>query len=129
MTLASCGKQQKTVSDTASAETTSKTQYLDVDVATFQQMMASKPGIVLDVRTPGEFAQGKIAQAINIDITRPSFASKAQKLDVKRPIYVYCHVGSRSSFAMKQMQNLGFTRIYNLKGGLSAWRQAGLQVE
>ena len=127
--LVACGKQQKTANDNATAETNNQAQYLDVDAATFKQMMSSKPGIVLDVRTPREFAGGKIAQAVNIDITQPNFVSKVQKLDTKRPVYVYCHVGSRSSFAMKQMQNLGFTNVYNLQGGMSAWRNAGFPVQ
>jgi len=130
MALLACNKQQKTASDTSSStKTADNPEYLDVNVNTFKQMMNDKPGIVLDVRTPKEFAGGKLAQAVNIDITQPSFTSKVQKLDTKRPVYVYCHVGSRSAFAMKQMQSLGFTHIYNLQGGISAWRQAGFQVE
>lgn len=118
-----------TASNTTASETTTQTAFTDIEPADFKKMMDSKPGILLDVRTPGEVANGKIAQPTHIDIMQPNFVEKVKKLDTQKPIYVYCAVGGRSGKAMQQMKKLGFKEVYNLKGGITAWKQAGYKVE
>lgn len=126
--LLACSKTPKTAENQVKAPDATP-QYLDMEANAFQQMMTQQPGTLLDVRTLKEFSTGKIPKAMNIDITQLSFASKVQKLDRKQPVYVYCQIGGRSSFALKQMKELGFTHVYNLKGGLEAWKKAGLPTE
>lgn len=95
----------------------------DVDVTTFSQYIKTMPGAqLLDVRTPGETAQGIIAGATEIDINDPAFAQKVAKLDKNKPVLVYCRSGARSGSAMRQMAGLGFTQVYNLAGGIMAWQ-------
>ncbi|MGB0431368.1 MAG: rhodanese-like domain-containing protein, partial [Bacteroidia bacterium] len=89
----------------------------------FEKQMKDKPGIILDVRTPDEYRQGHIDGSLLIDWYSKDFDTKVAELDKSKPIYVYCHVGGRSASAMKKLtKQLGFTEVYNLKGGIVAWR-------
>lgn len=78
--------------------------------------------IVLDVRTPEEFEEGFIPNAINIDIYKgQGFIYLVDELDKAKNYYVYCRAGSRSSQACKIMQQMGFQHTYNLLGGMTHW--------
>jgi rhodanese-related sulfurtransferase len=84
------------------------------------------PGtIVLDVRTPAEFATGHLPGAQNIDIEGPDFASGIAALDKTATYAVYCHSGNRSATAMQQMTAASFTHVYDLAGGIGAWQTMG----
>jgi phage shock protein E len=90
---------------------------------------ASEPGIVLlDVRTPAEFAQGHLQGAINIDFQSGYFAEEIAKLDKDATYAVYCRSGNRSGQAVKVMSDLGFTNLYDMDGGVIDWVAAGKQL-
>lgn len=93
----------------------------DLNVKEFQKMMGTKPGVLLDVRTPGEVKRGAIKGSINIDFFDDAFDAKVEKLDKNQPVYIYCAVGGRSGEAMELMRKKGFRELYNLSGGYSAW--------
>ena len=81
--------------------------------------------VVLDVRTADEFADGKIENAINIDIYRgQGFIYEADALDKAKSYYVYCKAGGRSAQACSIMNDLGFEKTYNLAGGIMNWKGA-----
>ena len=84
---------------------------------------------MLDVRMPPEFAKGHIAGATNLDIYDKDFKTKLEQLDKNQPYLVHCAVGMRSAKAYKIMDQQGFKTIYDLKGGMDAWKKAGLPVE
>lgn len=86
-------------------------------------------GLILDVRTPGEVAKGKIANASVIDINADGFERKVGLIARDKPIYVYCRSGDRSSRAAELMAKMGFTNVHNLAGGITAWTAAGLPVD
>ncbi|MCB2176982.1 MAG: rhodanese-like domain-containing protein [Actinomycetales bacterium] len=87
---------------------------------------ASEPGVViLDVRTPEEFATGHLPGAINIDVESGSFTDQVASLDKTATYAVYCRSGNRSAVAMDQMAGEGFTDLADLAGGITAWSQAG----
>lgn len=87
---------------------------------------AAEPGVViLDVRTPEEFASGHLPGAINIDVEAADFTSQLATLDKTAPYAVYCHSGNRSAVAMNEMAGEGFTDMADLAGGIAAWAQAG----
>lgn len=87
---------------------------------------ASTPGVViLDVRTPEEFATGHLPGAINIDVEAPDFTDQLATLDKNATYAVYCHSGNRSAVAMNDMAGEGFTDLADLAGGITAWAQAG----
>ena len=67
--------------------------------------------VVIDVRTPGEYAAGHIAGAQNIDVEAADFGSKIALLDKEAAYLVYCHAGRRSGMAAAQMASAGFTDI------------------
>lgn len=87
---------------------------------------AAEPNvIVLDVRTPGEFAQGRLANAINVDFQSGYFEEEVSKLDKNATYAVYCRSGNRSGEAVKVMEKLGFTDMYDMNGGVIDWAAAG----
>lgn len=71
---------------------------------------------LLDVRSPGEWAQGKIGSSKLISVADPNFLEQASKLDKSKPVFVYCAVGGRSSRASAMLQQAGFKQVYNLTG-------------
>ncbi|GIV37498.1 MAG: hypothetical protein KatS3mg032_1877 [Cyclobacteriaceae bacterium] len=112
---------------TAQCSTSQST--VNLDVNRFEkQLQDNTSKIILDVRTPEEFAGGYIPGAILIDYYSSDFRQQIQKLDKTRPVYVYCAAGGRSSSAAKILAASGFTRVYNLEGGFNAWKKAGKPV-
>lgn len=84
------------------------------------------PGtIVLDVRTPAEFSSGHLPEAKNVDFEDTDFPTRIAALDKNATYAVYCRSGNRSGKAMEQMAAAGFTHVYDLAGGISAWEQMG----
>jgi rhodanese-related sulfurtransferase len=81
-----------------------------------------KDPILIDVRTQEEFAQGHLANAKVIDVTSGDFETRVSKLDKSKPVFVYCKAGSRSNKAANILSGLGFKEIYDLSGGIIAWR-------
>lgn len=93
-----------------------------VDKAVFQSAIENNTVQLIDVRTPDEYKNGYIANAINIDFLNPDYFSKAiRKLDKEKPVYLYCHSGGRSHKAALLLEEMGFKEIYDLKGGYSEW--------
>ena len=84
---------------------------------------------VLDLRTPGEFGQGHIANARLVDFTAPDFAQQLAALDRSKPYLVHCASGGRSTKSLPVFEKLGVQSITHLDGGLMAWREAGKPVE
>ena len=84
--------------------------------------------VILDVRTPEEFGDGHIENAVNIDFRSPSFESEISELDREKVYLVYCRTGNRSSSAVEIMSKLGFREIYHLDVGITGWIEEGLIV-
>lgn len=84
--------------------------------------------VILDVRTPGEFSQGHIEGAMNIDVEASTFDSEIAKLDKSKTYAVYCHSGRRSGIATQTMAKMGFKHLYNLENGLSDWMSQGMMT-
>lgn len=104
-------------------------QFKNVSPEEFQKTVKEKPGLLLDVRTPKEFASGRIAGATNIDFFGEHFKEEIAKLDKSKPVYVYCRSGGRSGKTMAQMESMGFTTVLNLDGGVLGWTKKGLPLE
>ncbi len=111
------------MSFTACAQKTTGKHTKVLSVAEFKAKLAATPNaILLDVRTLGEVANGKIENSQNIDFNAADFKQQLAKLDTKRPIFVYCAKGGRSGNTTPSLEELGFTEIYDLEGGFSAWK-------
>ena len=97
-----------------------------------EAMIASdKNVVVLDVRTPREFAKGHISGAVNINIHDPKFNQHASILDRDKTYIVHCAVNPRAGRGDKSihiMKNLGFSKLLSMDGGFNAWKRAGLPV-
>lgn len=94
----------------------------DVSAQDFAQGIKDEPRAqVIDVRTPAEFEQGHLANAININIHDVDFDDKLDGLEKDVPYYVYCHMGGRSAMACMKMQAAGIAKTHNLAGGIASW--------
>jgi len=92
----------------------------------FEKMLKNNPNIQLvDVRTPEEFADGRIQGAVNYDYYAADFAQKIAQLDKTKPVMVYCEAGARSASSAEKLKKAGFNKVFDLNGGISAWREAG----
>lgn len=97
-----------------------------LDAKKFSEKISSKDPIqLLDVRTPGEFDELHIDNAINIDWNGNAFEKNAAILDKSKPVYVYCKSGGRSAKATSKLTEMGFKEIYELDGGILQWNAAG----
>ena len=76
---------------------------------------------ISDVRTPAEFWEGHIDNAINIDFNSNSFINEISKLDKSKTYLIYCRSGNRSSKAATIMDSLGFKKTIDLEGGFLRW--------
>jgi len=111
------------------AGTAEARKFKNVTVDEFDRLRADKKNVVLDVRTPKEFAAGHMAGATNVDWNAPDFAEKISKLDKGKVYLVHCAAGVRSARACDKMGKLDFGNLYNLEGGFKAWEKAGKPVE
>jgi phage shock protein E len=84
--------------------------------------------VILDVRTPEEFAEGHIDGAVLVDFYDADFADQLAALDPDVPYLVYCRSGNRSGQTLPLMQQLGFGSAVDVGGGILAWADAGLPV-
>ncbi len=124
-TTVSCQNAAKNApQNTAKATTATVTDLSTID---FQKKLAAdKTTIILDVRTPQEYANGHLQNATTINFFDTDFKEKVDKLDKNKAVYVYCAVGGRSAKASKILQESGFKTVYNLLGGFNGWTAAGL---
>ena len=79
---------------------------------------------LIDVRTQEEFAKGHIEGAQNI-VFDDDFEAKLTQLDKNKPIAVYCRTGKRSADCAEFLEKAGFTKIYDLDGGITQWVYKG----
>lgn len=97
-----------------------------VDAAKAVDMLDSR--VVIDVRTPAEYAAGHIVGAQNIDVEAGDFAARISTLDKKAQYLVYCRSGRRSAIAADEMAKAGFTDIVD-GGGMADLVAAGAPTE
>ncbi len=93
------------------------------------RLTAEMPPLVLDVRTPEEYAEGHVPGALNIPHTEV-----AARLDELAPyrdreIVLYCRSGRRAGIAAEVLKEAGFSRLAHLSGDMPGWAARGLPVE
>lgn len=100
-------------------------------VGSVAEIIAEPPAdlVILDIRTPEEFAAGHIAGAINIDYYAGDFEARLGELATDVPYVMYCNSGNRSANTLPLMDSLGFAEVYELDGGIQAWFSAGNAIE
>jgi rhodanese-related sulfurtransferase len=90
---------------------------------------SNKEILILDVRTPQEFAAGHLDQAVNIDFQAPDFEEKVTKLDAAKTYLLYCAAGGRSSMASELLEKHGFKYIYNCQKGFEDLKEIGIPAK
>lgn len=100
----------------------------NVDAKKFNELVEVGDGVILDVRTPEEVNQGHLINSSNIDFYDKDFVRKINLISKDKTIYVYCQSGGRSAEAAVILQENGFSKIYNLSGGIKAWEQEGFPL-
>lgn len=100
-----------------------------VDVAEGRRLLEANAGnaafVVLDVRSPGEYAAGHLPGAVNISIHEPDFADRIARLDRAATYLLYCRTQNRSGTAASLMRRLGFERVTVMHGGFAEWTRRG----
>ena len=82
--------------------------------------------VILDLRTPKEYADERIAGAVLVDFLAPTFRGELARLDRGKTYLVYCRTGNRSGRALRLFDELGFGEVVHLAAGIVGWREAGL---
>jgi phage shock protein E len=98
------------------------------NAAGFVEVINQADVVIIDVRTPAEFAEGHLPSALNIDFQSGNFEQEIESLDKTVTYAVYCRSGNRSSQATAIMAKAGFTNIYDLQGGVADLQAAGAQI-
>lgn len=92
------------------------------------RLETQQPFVLLDVRTPSEYAEGHIPGAINIDFKQLKNRLSELKQFQNSTIIVYCETGIRARVAEVTLSQAGFTSILHLEGHMSAWRSNSLPL-
>jgi len=116
----SSSETQENATDTAPANPAERV----LDKEAFAAGMKKSGAVLVDLRMPGEFDQGHIEGAINIDFFGPEFKYKLLELNKKKKYYLYCKNETRSKMSMQFMQDNDFNEVYMLKGGYEEWNTA-----
>jgi len=96
--------------------------------ALIQDTQSNPDFVILDVRTRAEFASGHIENAINMDFYSETFRNELNNLDKNKTYLIYCRSGGRSGKASDITAELNFKKVYNMIGGITAWKAEGLPI-
>jgi rhodanese-related sulfurtransferase len=121
--LMSCESQSQSQTTAQTASAAPSIPFENVDAPDFKKLMANPNTIVIDVRTPGEIAEGKIEGALEMDFYQPDFKNRIQALDKDKTYLIYCRSGGRSQSACQMMNQMGFKSLYNLRAGFTDWEK------
>ena len=130
LTLVGCTQASSDTAAKAVSETvTSQFKVTHVDAIEARDLLEAKPQtVVLDIRTSKEIDKGYIEGAKFADFFEEDFAQKLTKLDRNTPYLVHCASGGRSTKALTTLEELGFTNIMHLDGGIKGWTKADLPL-
>ena len=105
-------------------------EFTSIDAYLFDKNLEQTPNPqLIDVRTLQEYTEGHLPGAILMDIKDTTFGTLIQKLDKTRPVFVYCRSGKRSLDAAKILNKNKFKTVYNLDGGIIAWKEKSKTIE
>ncbi len=116
-------------SQTGSEQTSEVKENYLITPSEFKMKMDEKGIVILDVRTPAEVAEGVIGIPMIIDYREADFKEQLLALDKSKTYLVYCKGGGRSGQAKILMDANGFESVYDLQGGITDWRSAGLATD
>jgi len=121
MLIVSCGDAQQ-----SNQQTHSKATAENISPEKFREMTMKMENItLLDVRSDKECGEGMIEGAIQMNYYDKDFKSQLESLPKDKPVLVYCAVGGRSGSAVQMLHSAGIQTVYNMDGGIDAWRKKG----
>ena len=94
----------------------------------FEKRKAEPDAVVIDVRSPEEFANGHVPGAVNVPIQSDDFDQRMKDLDKEKTYLVHCAAGVRSARACKKLGGV-LPKLFDFPGGMNAWKKAGKPVE
>jgi len=119
-----------------------RSQIREISVQQLSAQLADQQSILIDVREPDEFQQGRVDRAVNYPRgvlemkihQHPAVAAHCEPQQAlaelaARPVCLMCRSGARSALAALSLQQMGFSQVYSVAGGIQAWLDAGLPVE
>jgi len=98
----------------------SENSFKHMSVSDLQAVMANKSHVVVDIRDANSFANGRIAEAINL--SNESIANFLREADLDAPVVVCCYHGISSQQAAEFLISQDFTEVYSLDGGFTQWQ-------
>lgn len=102
--------------------------YKNISSQEFNHTIKTKPGTLLDVRTPSEYANGHIEGAGQLNFYAFDFNKKLLLLPKDQPVYLYCNTGWRSKRAAETLNENGYKQVHNLEKGIMEWNLENLPV-
>lgn len=94
-----------------------------------KQKMGSKNAFLIDIRSAKEIeTQGAIDGALVMEHGKVIFNIKKKVHDANSPLFIVCKKGGRSALIAQQLQEMGYKDVHHIKGGIVAWKEAGLPV-
>ena len=104
----------------------------DVTVDQARELLRARSGksnfVILDVRTPEEFAEGRLAGAVNVNLLAQDFETRLGQFDRSKTYLVYCRTGNRSTRAIQIMKRLGFQSVLHMADGIVVWQKRGFPL-
>ncbi|HEV3264553.1 MAG TPA: molybdopterin-synthase adenylyltransferase MoeB [Acidimicrobiales bacterium] len=97
----------------------------EIDPAQAEQELSADKAVVLDVREPDEYEQGALPGAVHIPRGTLETSVEGRIPDKSSHLVVYCAGGTRSAFAAKTLQELGYTDVSSVIGGFNRWKDEG----
>jgi rhodanese-related sulfurtransferase len=101
----------------------------DVSSAEATRLLNRQDAVMLDVREPKEYEGGRLPHSIHIPLSQLAGRTSELAKLVSKPVVAYCENGRRGPAAAPALAKAGFKEIYNLQGGIAAWKKDGLPVE
>ncbi|OJJ19547.1 rhodanese [marine bacterium AO1-C] len=96
--------------------------FKNITVTEFKNKIENEAdAVILDVRSEAELEEGSIPNHVMIDFMQPEFANKVAELAKDKTYLIYCRSGNRSGKTCAMMAQMGFSKLYNLEGGIMAW--------
>ncbi len=104
------------------------TPYEKMNPESYEKASAAADACIVDVRTPGEFAEGHLPRAVNCDWKAEDFLQQMEaSFDKETPLFIYCRSGRRSAEAAAALAKAGYS-VYDLTGGIEGWKAVGKPV-
>ena len=103
--------------------------YQNVDPMDATQLMNHRDAVIVDVREGNELGEGQIRESVHVPLGEIKSGPDKLARHKGRPVIAVCRTGSRSGIAASSLVKSGFEEVYNLRGGIMAWQNAGLPLQ